>query len=128
MSRRRTTLEWAQTTGAAIKNPARYSGRHAHTSLPRLGQPRERLTKDQKAVFLDLRDGLPWLRQSDRLITEMTAALICKLRDEAGVSLPLMRELRACLSAIGATPVDRQKVPPVDDDESQADPLAEFMQ
>lgn len=126
MARQKTPLYLAELTGTRGRNPGRFKGRVGGHDLAALGSPPEWLTGPQRAVWRDLAADLPWLRASDRAVTASTCLLICKMRDDKVPSSGLVKELRAHLSALGATPVDRQRIvwqaPP-----DKPDPADEFL-
>lgn len=126
MSRRRNPLEKARLTGAVAKNPQRYRARSEPPSDGDVGAPPDHLPASAKKQWRQFADELPWLRRSDRALLASASLLRARLHDHTEpLPAAFMREMRATLSALGATPVDRQRIgwtSLADDD----DPLAAF--
>jgi hypothetical protein len=126
MARPRLPDAVAAATGAAAKNPQRFRDRKAPKSAP-LGKPPASFTDEERTVWNELADEMPWLTKSDRRITALAARLQASL-DADPLAFPIggYAQLRMCLSAMGGTPSDKTKVSaPADDDD--ADPADEFL-
>lgn len=129
MARQKTPLAKARLTGAAAKNPQRYRGRSEPEAGAPVGNPPAYLSAEEKAFWRQFCDELLWLRISDRAILAATCILRNRLHKDPNPTIAALREFRAHLGALGATPVDRQRVqwnPPEDDDPN--DPLNKFLQ
>jgi len=124
MPRPRTPTEKADITGQSTKNKKRYSSRKSAPKVPGLGGAFEWMEKDQKAAFEQIRKAIPWLKESDRVLVEITATLYARLmKDPAEMPVAGMNQLRMCLSSMGATPADISKV---SHDEEEDDPSGRF--
>lgn len=126
MARHKTPLAKAKMTGAYAKNPSRYDSRSEPDGGPALGKPPAYFNAAQKKIWTRFRSELPWLVESDRALVEVTT--IVRAQIEAGgdhITAALLREHRAQLSSLGATPVTRSNVsaPGVPGDN---DPFAQF--
>lgn len=124
MPKPRLTPDFARVTGADKRSPGRFKDR-ANPKVAPLGEPPEQLSEPIRAAWLDLADDLPWLARSDRAMLELTARLVV-MAEEPGAPIGVLGQLRLCLSSLAATPVDRSKVPHVDDGDD--DPADEFFQ
>ena len=129
MARPRTPIAKAKLTGAAAKNPQRYRDRAGPALSGRpVGGPPEYLKTDAAASWRLFADELPWLIHEDRAALEAAslarAALQAAARKDEAVSAAFIGAYRGMLSALGATPTDRSKIPAVTDDED--DPFAIF--
>lgn len=76
MAKPRKPREIAEITGAAVMNPARYRDR-AQPVLPSVGEPYDRMTDAQKAIWAEIAGEFPWLAVSDR----RQLRLLCQLED-----------------------------------------------
>lgn len=127
MARQKSPLALARLTGADRKNPQRYRDRTEPPSDDGVGDPPDHLSASAKKAWRSFRNELPWLRRSDRCILGSASMLRARFQDEDELpNAAFIREYRAHLAVIGATPVDRQRLgwaPPDDDDE-----LSQFMQ
>lgn len=126
MPKKRLPAALAKITGADVKNPQRFRGR-ATFNLPPLGPPPARLTAAEAKAWRIFARDMPWLRRSDRAMVELAAAIKAMIEGNPAAPLRLFTELRLCLAAMGGTPSDRTKMPPVPDDDDPDDPAAEFV-
>lgn len=111
MSRRKTPLSKARLTGADRKDPQRYRGRSEPGGGGPVGDPPDYLTQRQREAWRTFQRELPWLAKSDRAFLAVASILRARLMDDAANQpAAFWRELRATLSALGATPVDRQHI------------------
>lgn len=96
--------------GTVKHDPKKYEGRDTENDKP-LGPPPDTLTPEQKAMWKEMEknaiEGV--LTSSDRLPMEMASVLMCKFRDN-DITGTELGKLINCLSLMGMTPVDRQKV------------------
>lgn len=124
MANRKLPLAKARLTGADRKNPGRYRGVTEPPSSGDVGSPPDHLPASAKRVWRAFKDELPWLQRSDRALLTSASLLRARFQDQDELpSAAFIRELRATLSALGATPVDRQRLgwtPPDDDDDAFA--------
>lgn len=125
MPKKRLPAAVARATGADVKNPQRFRGRADH-DLPPLGPPPDHLTEAEKREWLALARDMPWLRRSDRAITEITAALRAMIVANPASPLRIFTELRLCLACMGGTPSDRTRVPALPEQDDPDDPTREF--
>ena len=111
MARVRTPIAKAKATGADVKNPQRHRARVAPKGVGGLGSASSWLKPFEVKAFDALRGQLPWLKESHRVLVEITATYLGRLLDPEDV-LPLdsKQELRRCLAQLGATPADESKV------------------
>lgn len=126
MARQKNPLSKARLTGADKKDPQRYRGRSEPDGGGPVGDPPSYLTADAKKVWKLFVLELPWLKRSDRATLEAISTL--RARIMLGGELPtsaMIRELRASLSSLGATPVSRQAVKWQPEDDTP-DPFAFF--
>ena len=116
----------AKATGAAAKNPQRFTDRKPPKSKP-LGSPPVDLDQDAVTAWLTFADELPWLEYADRTTLELASRLTAIMRtDFASMTGAQIGHLRACLTEMGATPAARSKIK-APDDKDDSDPLAEFL-
>ncbi len=125
MPRPRKPLDVLEATGAVRKDPARYRDRqHAPpSSLDGIGDPPERLSLEQQAIWLEIVGNTEpgALLSSDRLILEM----VCRLQDKFQRNCIRAGELailQSSLAKMGFSPVDRAKVQPP----QRAKPVSRF--
>ena len=109
MPRPKTPRQVARVTGADLKDPQRYRD-SADPVLPEVGNPPARLDEEQRATWVEFTDDLPWLRRSDRTILELACRLTTRMKKDPDMGIAALAQLRLCLSAMGATPTDRNKV------------------
>src|SRR5258705_8359669 len=123
MSRPRQPLSVARATGAVSKNPARYVGR-SEPSSEQLGSASPCLSELQRKAWGAFCREMPWLKESDRALAEVASILRATVW-LGDVDTKTIAQLRMCLSAMGATPVDRSKIKaPLD---SEPDPSDDFL-
>lgn len=77
MANPRKPREIAEITGASVVNPGRYRDR-AQPALPSVGEPYDRMTDSQKAIWVEIAGEFPWLAMSDR----RQLRLLCQLEDQ----------------------------------------------
>lgn len=124
MARQKNPLAKARLTGADRKDPQRYRHRSEPDGGGPVGDPPDYLTEDAQKVWRLFQMELPWLKRSDRAALECISTL--RARIMMGGEPPtsaMIRELRASLSSLGATPVSRQNVGHVEGD-NMPDPFA----
>ncbi len=109
----------AAVSGAAIKNPGRFTGRN-EPSAP-LGDPSLLLKENERDAWLCFTGELPWLVESDRALLEVASALRARILARDGVGINHLQVYSAILSKLAATPVDRSRVS-VSADEEDDDP------
>ena len=124
MRRPKLPQQVARISGADRKNPKRYKG-GADPVLPGIGAAPDRLSAEQRATWAEFASELPWLRKSDRTLLELACRLTARMRTDTEMGIAALAQLRLCLSAMGATPVDRSKVATPDD--AGPDPADEFL-
>ena len=98
----------AKATGAAIKNPARYRARREPQSEP-LGNPSPFLNEAGRDAWAGFKRELSWLTESDRAMVEIVSVIRGRIiSGEAGATM--LSTYQACLTKLGATPIDRSRV------------------
>ncbi len=117
----RTPKAKAAVSGAAMKNPARFTGRNEPSVAP-LGEPSPLLKDDERDAWLRFSGELPWLVESDRALLEVASALRARILTRDGVGINHLQVYSAILSKLAATPVDRSRVSvPVDEEDDDPD-------
>jgi hypothetical protein len=124
LSRNRLPLDKATTSGAALKNPARYASRPRTAGRP-IGEPYSQMTPAQQDAWRELVAEMPWLNSAHRTLLRLACIIVARL-DQADVGVNQIQTLSAILSKLGATPVDEAKAPRADDDD--ADPADRFFE
>lgn len=124
MPRARTPAAKAKVTGAAVLHPGRHKGRKEPKSTA-LGEPSDWMGGEQRVAWASFQRELPWLLESHRTLVEIAACLRARLMSGEEVGVQALAQLRMCLSAMGATPVDASKVMAPDSDDSD-DPAAAY--
>lgn len=118
MARSRNPVAKANATGAALRNPARYIGRTDPASAP-LGVASPFITGHAITTWAGFTREIPWLTEADRAMVEICAMLRGRLiaSGETGepVGVQALGVLQACLTKLGATPVDRSRIAVTDD-------------
>jgi hypothetical protein len=111
----------AKATGAAAKNPQRFTDRKP-PKVGKLGPPPSRLTSEEQDAWSTLALEIPWLGASDRQVVSVACRLIARFNANE-LSIGGMTELRQIMTQLGATPAARSKIaaPKDDDDEDPAD-------
>ena len=102
--------------GSELKAPRR----RAVVSVKRLGPPRNCLQSAHKRQWDLFARELPWLAESDRPMVELASALRAEFVEKGSDMLPSkLNLLRQVLAALGANPIDRNRIHvlPSDDDE-----------
>ena len=126
MPRKRLPKSIADATGASLKNPARYrrpvAGRLRGDDL---GPAPKHLSPNEATIWAAFRAEMPWLRESDRVITEIATKLRTRLEYDGELGVKGINLLRLCLASMGGTPVDRSKIHTLGDGEE--DPAQEFL-
>lgn len=129
MPRPRKPVAVARVTGAALKNPQRYSGRTEAFQGP-VGEPYENMTDAEQTWWETLAGEFPWLSISDRQALREVSEMLSerdsyRLRGEP-VPIGIRREIRLHLSSFGGNPSDRSRVklPEMGDPD---DPAAKYL-
>lgn len=124
MANLRKPAEVAAITGAAAKNPQRYRD-WSNPETAELGPPPKYLDRAQAKAWRAIASEIPWLTASDRMSVEMTARLRARVHEDPEIGLNAMALYRQCYKDLGATPVDRSKIP--SSNGPTADPASEFL-
>ena len=124
MPRAQTPAAKAKVTGAAVLHPGRHSNRKEPKSVP-LGDPSDWMGGEQRVAWNSFQRELPWLMESHRTLVEIASCLRARLMSGEEVGVQALAQLRMCLSAMGATPVDASKIIVSDDGDSE-DPAAAY--
>lgn len=125
MARRKLPHAVAITTGAAAKNPARYRQKALKRIASGLGSPPSYLSPPEIEAWCAFQVEMPWLTASDRTLVAIASKLRARMVADPEMGVKAMTQLRLCLSAMGGTPADRQKVASSGDGEG--DPVDEFL-
>jgi hypothetical protein len=126
MARPRKPTAALELKGAFKKDPQR-KGARENEPVPdgAIGEPPERLSEDEAALWLELAGYGFWLTNADRLMLEIAVKLMVLFRgnalDGGGIS-----KLITALSKLGFSPSDRSKVQAPGAKEPEADPFADF--
>jgi hypothetical protein len=120
----RKPIETLELNGSFKKNPNRRpSGDQPKSNTP-LGSAPSYFTKEEAACWRELGDMFfELLCQTDRWIVEAACLLMAKTRRREATSAETGR-LMGCISLMGGTPADRQRVTIPKKDE--ANPFADF--
>lgn len=68
------------------------------------------MTDSQKEAWYSLRQDLPWLKNSHRVMVRLACHWIAKLDDGADLGINAATALSSLLSKLGASPVDESRV------------------
>lgn len=82
------------------------------------------MTEAQKAAWAEIRNDIPWVNSSHRMLVRMASVLSARMDEEDGIGVSAMQTLSSILSKLGATPVDESKVNHGDD--ADEDPSDQF--
>jgi hypothetical protein len=116
----------AKATGAILANPKRFTDRTEPEVIP-LGDPSPHMTANSRVAWFAFKSELPWLGESDRAIMEIACHVRGKLMAGEDLMPHFLTILRQTLSALGATPADRQRVK-TPDAKPMLDPVEKFFQ
>ena len=125
MARPRLPEKVASVTGADKRSPGRFKGRSAPV-VRSLGPAPKRFTEEQREIWNEFNEDMPWLGRSDRRVVGLAVMLQNQIDTEKEVPVAVFAQMRMLLSSMGGTPVDRSKVSAPE--EESADPAAEFLQ
>jgi hypothetical protein len=104
----------ARTKGAIKANPSRFADR-TEPKTDALGAPSPWISDPhQLQAWSNFTHELPWLAASDRAMIELACTLRGRLIAGEELTLAHVQALRQILGALGASPADRSKVPPVE--------------
>lgn len=122
----RTPAHVARTTGADLRNPARYKDR-SDPVVGEVGEPYDDMSEDEQTIWRQVVSEIPWLASSDR----MQLRILCELADEnytKGLTVSKLNLMRQILNSFGGSPSDRTKVLGLaPEKEDPDDPTAEFL-
>lgn len=120
MARPRTPTALLELRGTFKRNPSRGRDR-ANEPKPTtaLGSPPASFTKDQKAIWADVRARGWWLTGPDRYMCEVAVVLMDKHTRRA-IDYKEIPHLIAVLSKLGFTPADRAKMNITDEQPDEA--------
>jgi hypothetical protein len=124
MARSRTPKAKAEVAGADVIHPERFKDRKAPKRARPVGEPYARMTDEQKEVWNECKQDMPWLTASDRLLLRQVCMLAARM-DDPDMGVSAHQALGSLLSKLGATPADVTKVNHGGDEEED-DPAAEF--
>lgn len=108
--------EIAKITGADILHPGRHASRRDPV-VDHIGRPPAHLNADERKAWKTFAKELPWLGSSDRTLVEVASRLRARMMTNPEIGVNALAQLRLCLSAMGATPVDRSKISMEDDED-----------
>lgn len=126
MPRNRTPLALAELTGQIERKPGRYKNR-IEPKAGDIGVAPENFNEPLKLLWESFKADIPWLKSSDRKILGIACHLQHKINTENDLPVSAYAQLRMTLSALGATPVDRNRIADAEPEEKEYDPLDEFM-
>jgi hypothetical protein len=126
MARPRKPTAALELKGAFKKDPQRASARKGEPKPDAaVGDPPEKLSEDERGLWVELAGYGFWLTGADRLMLEIAVKLMVSFRagtlDGGGIS-----KLIAALAKLGFSPTDRSKVQAPGAKEPEADPFADF--
>jgi len=90
-----------------------------------LGPAPKRFTEEQREIWNEFNEDMPWLGRSDRRVVGLAVMLQNQIDTEKEVPVAVFAQMRMLLSSMGGTPVDRSKVSAPE--EESADPADEFV-
>src|SRR3954466_920921 len=106
------SLDVARITGRAKASPGRFRNK-LDSSPPRLGHAPSHLDSDQKRCWETFRREAPWLTGADAALVEIASRLRSRMmHDGWESSVAMLNLLRSCLTAMGCSPVGRNRVAP----------------
>jgi hypothetical protein len=82
------------------------------------------MTAEQGRAWAMFAREIPWLRESDRGLVEIAAAIRARLIAGEDVGLSALNLLRLCYGQMGGSPADRSKVSAVEENNEKAEALA----
>jgi len=124
MARPRLPEKVAAVTGADKRSPGRFKGRSAPV-VRSLGPAPKRFTDEQREIWNEFNEDMPWLGRSDRRVVGLAVMLQDVIDAGGDVPIAVYAQMRMLLSSMGGTPVDRSKVSAPE--EESADPADEFV-
>lgn len=110
MARPRLPQAKAEASGAILKNAGRFRDRQVAKQAKPVGEPYQRMTEAQKAVWAEMVSDMPWLNSSHRILLRLACYHAARLDEEPEFGVSATQALSAILSKLGATPVDETKV------------------
>ena len=124
MPNHRLPADVAEVTGAAARSPGRHKDRKAPRVRP-LGQPYAWMNDDERRVWAEMAEELPWLRSPDRRLLAQAVRLAARM-ESGEFGLTAMTEFRMTMRALGGTPGDRTRMPE-GEDEGTKSTASEFL-
>jgi hypothetical protein len=130
MAANRKPTKQLEDSGAFEHDPQRRRARE-HEPVPDgpLGDPPEYFSEAQRGIWQELAEQVPHgvLTVADRILVEITAKLIARMRDpEDQLKASETNQIISCLSRMGLTPADRSRVAVPKPAEETPDPFAEL--
>lgn len=110
MARPRLPQMKAEAAGAAVKNPQRFRDRRPPDANGPLGNPPDWMGGEQRLMWKQFVDEIPWLNGSHRGVVEIATVIRARLACGEDVGVQALNLLRQCLGQLGATPADASKV------------------
>ena len=123
MPRPRLPAAKAEVSGAVAKNAGRFADRKSPKHMRAIGAPYTRMTDDQKVVWEECANNMPWLHAGHRLLLRQVCILSARMETDPDMGVAALQALGAALSKLGATPTDETKVNHAEDDEEEDDEL-----
>lgn len=124
------TLEHKELNGTFIANPERKPRGRPPKSIHAVGEPPKVLNMAEQTIWAELQQNVPAqvLTQADRHQVEIYCKLMAKERMNV-ITVTERGQLLRCMSSMGLTPVDRQRLAPVEPwDTNKQSPFSEFKQ
>ena len=109
MGNPRTPKGKAEITGACLQHPERYAARYEPYSGELPPAP-PWLAGIERQAWEMFRAEVPWLARSDSALVEIACRLRARLMADPDMGANAMAQLRLCLSSMGATPRDRERL------------------
>lgn len=110
MPRNRLPAAKAEVSGAAVHDPGRFKDRKTAKRSRPIGEPYSRMTAEQKAVWAEMVEDMPWLNSSHRVLLRLACYHAARLDSDEEFGVSATQALSSILSKLGATPVDETKV------------------
>src|SRR5690606_30500729 len=100
----------AEVSGAHLAHPSRFKDRTGPKNARPVGDPYPRMTKEQKAVWLEMAAEMPWLNSAHRQLLRLACLLAARLDTAPEFGVAASRALTQLLAKLGATPVDAARL------------------
>lgn len=120
MGRNRTPTEILELRGSFSRHPERRRAREGEIKpTTPLGSPPSSFTKDQKAIWIEVKEHGTWLTSADRFMIEVAVVLMDR-HTRRVIDYKEIPHLIGVLSKLGFTPGDRAKMNITDEQPDEA--------